>query len=172
MKSGSLLAEAKGLAEITGISLDFLIIAALFVALSAYALYFGKNRIVSLILALYGAITLYTAFPYQNSVLIFRNSPGQVVVSKLVVFIVFTAILHLLFNRIVSIEYGFGRFRKPTEVALLSLSALVLMLVVVYQIIPIENFYNFSSIADGIFMAKQSLFWWLLAPIAVLFFAS
>lgn len=157
---------------LAGISADFLILAIIFLAIFFYGFFRGKEKIVSLILSFYISAFLYIYSGFLNSIILFKQNQSQMVLSKIVIFLIVAAILHFLLNRFVRGLYSGSRFRNILENILLSLSATCLLISFSYHIIPIQKFYNFSTAVDQIFASSFSFTIWLFVPIVYLFFLS
>lgn len=157
------------LGAFTSFSLDVIVLAVIGVLLFVYTIYHGKSKMVGALLSFYAAIVLFNNFFFLNNVLLFRNSPGQIIISKLLIFAVFFGLILAAVKRATKSESSLGGSRGIASAVFLSLSGLILLLVLSYYTIPIEALYDFSPVIDKIFLAKNGVFWWLAAPLVVLF---
>jgi hypothetical protein len=138
--------------------LAFIVIAAL---VAAYAFYFGRERLMTLIAGLYAAIPLYQAFPFFDML---PDTPyvkiGFYIAFALAGLIAFSGLSAFL-ARSSSSFLGTG---------VLSVLTAGLALAVAIHVVPIEEVYTFSGPTLALFSSDQAFFWWLLAPLAGLFF--
>jgi hypothetical protein len=157
---------------ITGVSLDILVLAILFVALAAYAFYFGKNKLIAFILAFYPAILLFQAFPYTENLTFWRGSADQVVFSKLLIFLVFFILLNVVLLKVVSGEFAYSRSGKFFQVGILALSGVIILLAFSHYFLPLKGMYTFSSATEKIFAIRDGVFWWFLVPLVGVFISN
>ena len=147
------------------ISLDLLILGGLFVVLFLFSFFLGKEKIIALTIGLYVASILYTHFPYLNQ---FRGSPEYILAFKLIVFLVLTSAPYAIFSRLEN--YSSNDMKNQVmHSALLSLGALILLVFISYHILPIDSYYDFSSNIDALFEPSEVRFWWLAAPLLLMF---
>jgi hypothetical protein len=142
------------------------------IVLLAFALRLGKDRAIALIIALYVGLLAFLNFPYLEQLILFEGSDAERALSNGLVFLGFAAIAFVIMERIVWAEYprrGGGRF---FEALLLALSATILLLSFAYHVLPIAAFYDFEPQIDLLFEPSKYFFWWLVAPLAVVFFLS
>lgn len=87
----------------------------------------------------------------------------------LVVFAVFTILSTMLFSRIMPREYAEGKFEDFGKKLLLALAGTVVVMAFSYHALPVTDLITPGSPIQYFFGSSQSFFWWLLAPLAVLF---
>jgi hypothetical protein len=146
---------------IVGFGTDFLPFIVTFGLIMAFALYFGRNRLMPLIAAMYAAVVLYVFFPFQTSLL--SDNYIAMTLYFLFVFLALTAFS------------GLSAFMASAERNLLKIggmSALVagMFLAIGIHVLPLEQIYIFNAATKALFASDQSFFWWLIAPLAGLFF--
>ncbi len=146
-------------------SSDLILLAVLFFLFFAVGMYFGKSRLVSLILAFYPARFLYENFPLMSHFLVLHG-PQLVVINKILIFLFFFVLVDIMISRYIFSE-SIGSSSHFVQVGALALSATVLLLVFSYSIISLDIFYNFSVSIDKLFVVTN-LFWWTLAPLLLL----
>ena len=135
------------------------IVAAALIAL--FALVFGSDRFMPLVAGIYAAIPLYMIFPYKD---ILGDNPY------------FAVGLYLLFAILGLIAFsGLSTFLTSTGlgfVRTLILSVLVagFLLAVAVHILPFEQIYTLSAPTKALFSSNTAYFWWLVAPLAGVFF--
>lgn len=133
-------------------------------AIATLAFYFGRDRLVSLIAALYAAIVLYRAFPY-TSLLPADNAYVQIGVFVAFAFVALIAFAGLSFFLARSTSSFFGT-------AVLSGVTAGLVLAIAIHVLPVQTLYSFSAPTLALFASPEMFFWWLVAPLAGLFFFS
>ncbi len=136
----------------------FIVIAAI---VAAFSVYFGRDRLISLIAALYTAVVLFEKFPF-NSLLpagpyIQIGLYFAFVLAALVAFSGLSAFL----ARSTSSFLG---------TAVLSITTAGMLLAVGIHILPVQQVYTFSAPTLALFASDQMFFAWLAAPLAGLFF--
>lgn len=137
----------------------FIVVAGVIMGL---AFYFGRDRLLALIAGVYAAIPLYQAFPYDGIL-----PPGGAPV-EIGLFLAFVAIGTLAFS-------GMSFFLAKSDSSLIgsatmSVATAGLLLAVGIHILPLEELYSFSAPTRALFESAEAFFWWLLAPLAALFF--
>ncbi len=147
---------------------DIIVLGTLFILFATYALYFGKSRIVSLILAFYPAVFLYEQFPYASK-LMFLHGDQPILLNKILVFLIFLIPLNIIIGRFVFAESGYGGSFHFLRVAGLALAGTMLALVFTYSVIDLSLFYSFSPTISALFVSAY-IFWWMLAPLVLMFF--
>lgn len=137
----------------------FIVIAAV---IAAFSFYFGRDRLMALIAALYAAIPLYQKFPYA-SLLPPNNAYVQIG-------------LYLAFVLLGTVAFsGLSAFLARSTssflgTAVLSITTAGLLLAVGIHILPLQQVYTISAPTIALFASDQMFFWWLAAPLAGLFF--
>lgn len=151
---------------ISALSGDIAFFVALFIVIFLCAMYFGKNRMASLILAFYPATMLYKSFPYLNK-LIFLSGDREIVINKIVIFLVLFGFVNFIVRKYIDLfgESG-GIFKKVG----LSVAILIVILLFSYNVISLNVFHVFSSSIDTLFTNTNLIFWENLAPLVILMF--
>ena len=127
--------------------------------MAVFAFYFGGDRLVPLIAALYAGIPLYQFFAYKESV---GDNP-YLLVGLYVVLVVLSL---LAFSGLSYFAGGALGFLKMGGLSILTAG---LILAIAVHILPVGSIYSFSEPAKALFASDQAFFWWLLAPLAGLF---
>jgi hypothetical protein len=150
----------------SALSGDVLFLVALFVVVFVCVMYFGKNRMASLVLAFYPATLLYKSFPFLNKLIVLSGDTG-ILVNKIVIFIVFFVLISIVIRKyLASYDESSGVFSKIG----LSLAIIIIILVFSYNIVSFDTFHNFSAQIDTLFKNNDLVFWWNLAPLVILAF--
>ncbi len=159
-------------ATFTTLSLDALIIIAIFVLFFGYGLKFGKHKIVSLILSFYLAFALYFHLPYIAQLIFFSDTAVQIFISKIIIFIVLLFISDFILKRMLYTEFSHGYIRRFFEAGVLSIGATILALAFAHRVIPIESIHSFGAPIADLFSSATFFFWWLIIPLMILFFTT
>jgi hypothetical protein len=147
--------------KIFSVSSDVLIIVVIAIALTAYGLMWGKQKIIALILSLYIGAFIFSFIPF--------NITGTL--AQVAAFAAITGIMTFLIERMIIADFSFSKIRKFIEAGFLGIAGTMLLMLLSYHLIEIGSLYNFGSGIDILFSAKY-LFWWLVAPLVILFFNS
>ncbi len=147
-------------AQVVDFSADFLGFVVVAAGVAAFAFYFGRNRIVPLVAALYASIPLFLLSPFD------LTPYGGVIVQ--VAFWVLLVLLGMvafstLASFMASVSTGF------VNVVVLSVATAGLVLAIAINVIPIQTFYTFSPATLALFDTPQGVYFWLIAPLAALF---
>lgn len=136
----------------------FIIVAA---AVSGFAFYFGRDRLMSLIASIYAAVLLYQKFPYGSYV---PDGPWY----EIGIFALFVVVALIAFSGL-----SFFLARETSSflgTAALSIATAGLLLSIAIYILPVQQLYTFSAPTMALFSSAESFFLWLLAPLVALFF--
>ncbi len=133
------------------------------------ALYKGKQTVTNVILGLYLALIISVEFPFYDKI-IQTSGAGAESIIKLIVFALFAFISTWLFARILPREYDEGAFEGFFSKFLLACAGTILVMIFSYHVLPVTEFITPGSPINYLFGSEQSFFWWLMAPIAILFF--
>lgn len=150
------------------LSSDIVILVLIFIFFFVYALYLGKGAIISLILAFYPAQFFFEHFPFINKAM-FLKGDSLILLNKVLIFLLFLIPLTILFSRYVFHDSGYGSMHY-VKIAGYALLCVALVLVFSYSIISLDSIHNFSPTIDALFTGVDRIFYWNIAPIAVLFF--
>jgi len=153
-------------ASIAGISLDFIILGALFAVVFFFTWRRGIASGGAVLIALYIAGFVYQNVPVEKLTL-FSGSPAMAVVSKIIIFVVLAAVVWWLVARTLLLSLGGGGTSLFVSIGL-SAAIIVLLLTYSYHLIGLEPLYNFGSIFDTVFAPEANFLWLILAPLAVL----
>ena len=134
---------------------DFFIYIAAVAAISLFAFYFGRDRLVPLAAGCYAAVLLYLHFPYESIL-------GGNFYLEVGLYIVFAAAGLVAFSGLQSWipSSGLGFIK----VILLSAIIAAFMLAVAINVFP-TDLYTWSAPTKALF-APNLFFWWLAAPLA------
>jgi hypothetical protein len=135
----------------------------------AYALFAGRQSITNLILGLYLALLISLEFPFYDVILSGTNNEQTKSILMLIVFGAFTIAATVLFSRILPREYSEKKFEAFGKKLLLAAAASVLIMAFSFHALPVTDIIHPGTPIQYLFGSEQSFFYWLLAPIAILF---
>jgi hypothetical protein len=154
--------------SIFSLSSDIAAIAGLTALFALVGLLFGKGKLVALILAFYPTGLLFKNLPFFKKFTTFSALSLQDTLTGLAIFLVLFGLIHYIINTFISADFSYSSIGKFFEACFLGLTATSIAILFSYQIINLAKIYNFSPSIDKLF-AGDALFWWLLAPLGVLF---
>lgn len=134
-----------------------------------YSIARGRQSITNVILGLYFALLISIEFPYYELLLGGTSNEKTESIIMLIVFALFTLGATFLFARLMPREYSEGKFEGFGKKLLLSLGATVLVMTFSYHALPLTDIITPGSPIQFLFASAQSFFWWLLAPIVILY---
>ena len=147
---------------IIGFGIDFIAFIIIAGLIAAYAFYFGRDRLVALIGGLYAAVLLYQKFPYGSFL------PADNPYIQIGLYVGFTLVAMIAFS---GLSFFLARSTSSfLGTAILSIVTAGLILAIGIHILPVQQLYTFSAPTLALFSSDQSFFWWLVAPLAGLFF--
>ena len=125
-----------------------------------FAVYFGRDRIAPLIASLYAALALYEAFPFPTMI--------QGPYLHIGLYLLFTVLLFVAFS---GLSY-FMAARSGSFLAEIIMAVLIagFVLAISIHVLPVQDIYTFTSATKALFTSNQMFFWWLIGPLAGLFF--
>jgi len=157
---------------LASLSTDVFILAICFAVFLVFGLYFGKGKLISLLLAFYPAAFLFSIFPYLSLMVPAKTAPLQQVVIESVVFGVFFLAIYYFLQRLIWLDFSFSTVAKFVEAGILSLSGVILVILYMKVVVPFGGVYSFSGWIAPLFATKNLIFWWFFAPLVALFFIS
>lgn len=155
------------LSKITStLSGDVAFLITMFVVLFLLALYFGKNRFASLVLAFYPAIFLYNSLPFLSKLIVLSGDRG-ITINKVGIFLVLFVLVNLAIRKYV---FLYDESSSAVSKGALALAVLILILIFSYTTVSLDTFHNFSGQIDSLFAGTTLIFWWGIAPLVILAF--
>ena len=146
--------------------LYFLIV---FGAFILYTIIRGRQATINLITGLYFALLISLVFPYYEIFLSAAPSAHSEAIGKLVLFLLFTLIATILMARIMPDAFREKKFESFGKKLLLALGGTVLVMAFSFHVLNVTEFLTPGTPIQSLFAAKESFFWWLLAPFVVLY---
>lgn len=134
-----------------------------------YSIAMGRQSITNLILGLYFALLISIEFPYYGLIQGGTSDKHIESILMVVVFVVFTVISTILFARLMPREYSEKKFESFWQKLLLTAGATILVMSFSFHALPVTDLITPGSQIQYLFGADNSFFYWLLAPIVILF---
>ena len=141
-----------------------------FVSFLVFAMVRGRQGLINLIMGLYFALLISLQFPYYETIIGNTDSPKSESILMILVFAAFTAFSTILFGRLMPREYDETAFESFGKKLAFASAATVLVMIFSYHVLPITEFVDPGSPMQWLFGPENRFFWWLLVPLAVLFF--
>ena len=151
------------------LSSDIIYLLAIFFVLFAYAMYFGRGRIVSFILAFYPATLLYNTFPFMEKVILLKGEK-LILLNQLGVFLLFLVLLNIIINRYIISISDYSSSSHIMRNGGLAFISLVLIVVFSYGTLNLDLFHDFAPPIDNLFNGEDKIFYWNIVSIIFLAF--
>ena len=146
---------------------DMIFLVTIFVIFLAYGLYLGRGKLISLIIAFYPATLFFNTFPFTKT-LIILHTDKLLVLNKIGIFLLFLIPLNIIVDRFIFSSEDYSSSSNIFRNIGLTLGVVVLIVLFSYNTINFDMFHNFSPTIDTLFSGNDRLFYWNLAPIALL----
>jgi hydrogenase-4 membrane subunit HyfE len=156
---------------VTHLLYESLYLLAVFGGFLLFSLSHGRQAIINVICGLYLALLVSLQFPFWDTVVGFED-PKNVATAKLAVFFFFTLLATWLFYRVMPDEFRERRFESLGKKIMLAFAATVLVMAYSFNVLPVTEFLTPGSPIQSIFAPSEYFFWWLIAPLIVLFLVS
>ena len=131
-----------------------------------FAMVKGRQSLINIIMGLYIGLLLSMVFPYTERL---TSSTGSETAVSITIFVIAALAATLLFNRLMPTEFSERAFESFGKKLLFAAAGTVLVLAFSYQVLPLSEFIDPGPI-KALFVGEDTLFWWLLLPLVVLFF--
>jgi hypothetical protein len=152
------------LSSVGKISTDIFVVVGLIVLLVTIGLTQGKNMLLVFLVSLYPAALVAVFFPYYDLIKIGSLKSSEVS-EHLTVFLVSFLVFFSIFRTFIGARHQFHTFWRFIEVFILAVTVVGLFFALLYHVVKIESYYNFSYMFDLVFITKTSLFIWLVSPL-------
>ena len=150
----------------SALSSDIVFLAFLFLVFFICVMYFGKNKMATMLIVFYPAVFVFGNIPFLSK-LVFMSGERGVLLSKFIVFVAVFALIYFAVNKyFITFNEPSGFLRK----AGLSLGLLIAFVVFSYKVVSLDFIHNFSGSVDTIITGGNREFWWGIAPLAILAF--
>lgn len=134
-----------------------------------FAIIKGRQGLINLIMGLYLALLISLEFPYYDEIVGAAGTAKSSSIIMISVFAVFAILSTLLFNRLMPREYDETAFEGFGKKLVYALAATILVVIYSYHALPVTDLVDPGSPVAAIFGSENSFFWWLLAPLLILF---
>ncbi len=131
-----------------------------------YAIVRGRQHVINLIAGLYFALLISLEFPYYDMLLGGEDDA----LGRVIIFGFFTVVSTILFTRLMPREYQEKKFESFPKKLLLAIAGTVLVMVYSFHVLPVTEFVTPGTPIQSIFAPANYFFWWLLAPLVILYF--
>jgi hypothetical protein len=148
---------------------EYLFLILVFSCFLMYAITAGRQSITNIILGLYFALLISIEFPFYEVILGSTSNAKTESVLMLIVFGIFTLGATILFARLMPKEYKEKKFEGFWKKLLLSVGATVLVMAFSYHALPVTELITPGTPIQHLFSSEGTFFYWLIAPIAILF---
>lgn len=145
---------------------DILVILGILATGTLFTFFMGKSKGVSVVLSLFGAITLFQSFPFMKQMTV-ASGPLPEALNIAGVFVAFALALFFLLDQYVVGDFSEGNFLKSV---FLGIAFTAMILTIIYFVLPFTPIYDFGPYIDKWFTGSFNLFWWLVGPLAILLF--
>lgn len=146
------------------ISSDIFGVLAFVILLTALGLAKNKKILIVLLVSLYPAALVAVFFPYYEYIKI--GDPAlSGVAAPILVLILATVGIFFILRKYIETHYQYHTFWRFVEVVALSLAIVGLCMALLYHVVEIESYYDFSVIFDTLFASPTALFLWILGPL-------
>lgn len=126
----------------------------------------GKQTLINVIMGLYLGLLLSLEFPYYENI---SGGAGSESIVKLSIFVAFTALATWLFNRLMPREFDEKAFQGFGMKFLFASGATILVMAFSFNVLPVTEFLMPGTPIQALFAPSEYFFWWLIAPIVLLF---
>lgn len=135
-----------------------------------FALNKGRQTVTNIILGLYLALLVSIQFPFYDEILGNASNAKSESILMLIVFAGFTFLATILFHRILPREYDESSFEGFGRKLLLATGGTVLVMAFSYHALPVTDLITPGSPIQSLFASADSFFYWLIAPLLILYF--
>lgn len=143
-----------------------------FAIFTFFALIRGRQSTINIIVGLYFALLISLEFPYYDLFIRGIESVTVIAVIKMVIFGVFVTLSTILFYRLMPDEYRENKFESVGKKLLLAVGATILVMTFSFHVLPITDLMMPGTPVQLLFSSTSLFFWWLIAPLIILYFAS
>lgn len=153
--------------ELVNLLQESLFMILVFSVLLIFSMVRGRQALTNLILGLYLAFLISLKFPYYDQILSEEKSDSTIII---VIFAIFTIIATILFGRLMITELDEPAFEGFNKKILLAAAGAILVMTYSFHALPVTELITPGSPIQSLFAPEANLFWWLLLPLAVIFF--
>jgi hypothetical protein len=145
---------------------DVLVILGILAVGTLFTFFMGKSKGVSVVLSLFGAIILFQNFPFMKQATVLKGALPEAL-NVVGIFLAFALCIFFLLDKYVVGDFSESNFFKSVFVGV---AFTALILAIIYFVLPFAPIYDFGPNIDKWFQGNFTLFWWLVGPLAIVFF--
>lgn len=135
------------------------------------ALWKGRQAIINIIVGLYLGLFVTLEFPYTDLLAARIDSATMLAIAKLALFTFMTTLATIIVVRVMPDEFREKRLESLPKKLLLVGAATVLVMVFSFHGLPVTELLTPGTPIQSLFAPEQYFFWWLIMPLAALYFA-
>jgi hypothetical protein len=155
---------ASVIASLGKVSSDIFGVVAFVTLFAALGLAKNKKVLVTLLVSLYPAALVAVFFPYYEYINV-GNAKVSVVAGPLIILFLGTIGAFFILRPYIETHYQYHTFWRFAEVMALAVAIVGLCVALLYHVVKIESFYNFSIFFDTLFISPVALFLWIAGPL-------
>lgn len=155
--------------EVMGFIKESAFMLSTFGVLLVYGMAKGRYALVNVILALYLAFLVTLKFPYYASLGSGDAEGGAI--AKILIFLAITIVGIMLFRRLIPGDDYEPAFAGLSRKMLLAIAGTILVMIFSFHALPVTEIITPGTPIQALFASPENFFWWLMLPLAVLFFA-
>ena len=133
------------------------------------AVFKGRQFIINIIFGLYLALLISLEFPFYEEIIGGMTDSGTIAAIKLGIFGFFTLLMTWLSARVMPEEFRERKTETLGKKILLAAAATVLVMTFSFNALPITEFMTPGTPIQSLFAPAEFYFYWLLAPLVILF---
>jgi len=134
-----------------------------------YAIFKGRQALINLIFGLYLALLIMLEFPFTEAW--FGSMEGTTAAAgKLALFAAFTILLTWLCHRVMPDEFREKKVESLGKKLVLAAAATILVMIFSFNVLPVTEFLTPGTPIQSLFGTTDYFFYWLIAPMVILFF--
>lgn len=141
------------------LTLDLIILAAIFVACVFVSMTRGEHILTRIILLTYPAQLVFEHLPYITV----RGAVAQTIT-----FIIILVGLHTLLKRLITARRAYTKGKQVFDAILLACATVVTLLTLYYHVLPLDQLYSFTIPFAYLFTTTLPFGVWLLVPLVLL----
>jgi len=156
------------LSALSAIPLDWIVIVAFFIIVSADALRAGSTHASALALSLPISSLLFKLVP-QTILIGTLTASFKSEIEQVIIFAIIEVILFVCFNQMF---FAYDRYTSLFSAAISGLAATIVLVAVWVQVPVLESLWQFGPSVQGIFAASYVLLWFIFAYLALAYVGS
>ena len=148
---------------------EFAYLLGIFALFLVFAIFKGRQAVMNVTIGLYLALLISLHFPGYDWLFSSLESTSAIAGGTLAFFAVLTLFTTALCYRIMPDEFREHRFESLGKKILLVTGATLLVMIFSFHVLPVTEFLTPGTPLQSLFGPKEFFFWWLLAPLVILY---